>query len=139
MAKVTVKAKVSSSYRVGAFLLEDGIHATQTNAGDASWMHNHDNVIRYVDAQYKTSFFGIPVAEIEAGKTGDIMFSWILDDIWTYGSEKGEINGGIAWPARNDEKLHMVVFATMSDGQGGYVIANVIDCPVNGVTQFEYR
>lgn len=139
VAKVTVKAKVSSSYRVGAFLLEDGIHATQTNAGDASWMHNHDNVIRYVDAQYKTSFFGIPVAEIEAGKTGDIMFSWILDDIWTYGSEKGEINGGIAWPERNDEKLHMVVFATMSDGQGGYVIANVIDCPVNGVTQFEYR
>ena len=55
VAKVTVKAKVASSYRVGAFLLEDGIYAKQTNAS-ADWMHNHDNVIRYIDAQYKNSF-----------------------------------------------------------------------------------
>jgi hypothetical protein len=51
----------------------------------------------------------------------------------------GEINGGIAWPERKDENLHLIVFVTMSDGQGGYVVANAIDCPINGETKFEYR
>ena len=138
VAKVTVKAKVASAYRVGAFLLEDGIYAKQTNAS-ADWMHNHDNVIRYVDAQYKTTFYGTPVAEIAAGETADTMLSWMLEDIWAYGTEKGEINGGIAWPARNNDKLHMVVFVSMSDGFGGYQVVNAIDCPINGVTPFEYK
>lgn len=139
VAKVTVKAQVSSSYRVGAFLLEDGIEAKQTNA-TASWMNTHDNVIRYVDAAYKTSYYGYPVAEIKAGETADIMFSWILDDIWEYGSEKGEINGGIKWPERNNDKLHVAFFVSMSDGEGGYVIVNALDCRnLNGETPFEYR
>jgi len=139
VAKVTVKAKETSLYRVGAFLVEDGVYAVQNNAGDNSWMHTHDNVIRYVDAQYKGSFYGIPVAEIESGRTGDIMFSWILDDIWEEGSDKGAVNGGIAWPERDNSRLHMVVFVSMSDGQGGYVLANVADCPVNGQTPYQYR
>ena len=139
VAKVTVKAQVSSSYRVGAFLLEDGIEAKQTNA-TASWMNTHDNVIRYVDAAYKTSYYGHPVAEIKAGETADIMFSWILDDIWEYGSEKGEINGGIKWPERNNDKLHVAFFVSMSDGEGGYVIVNALDCRnLNGETPVEYR
>ena len=138
VAKVTVKAAADASYRVGAFLLEDGIYAKQTNA-DADWMNTHDNVIRYVDASYKAKYYGYPVADIKAGKTADIMFSWYLDDIWEYGSNKGAINGGIAWPERNDEKLHMVVYVSMSDGQGGYYVANAIDCPINGETPFEYR
>lgn len=138
VAKVTIKAAADASYRVGAFLLEDGIYAKQTNA-DAEWMNTHDNVIRYVDASYKSKYYGFPVAEIETGKTADFMFSWFLDDIWEYGTNKGAINGGIAWPERNDEKLHMVVFVSMSDGQGGYFVANAIDCPINGETPFEYR
>ena len=138
VAKITVKAKVAGSYRVGAFLLEDGIYAVQT-AATADWMHNHDNVIRYIDAQYRNSFYGIPVADIAAGETADTMISWILEDIWAYGTERGEINGGIAWPARNNDKLHMVVFVSMSDGFGGYQVVNAIDCPINGVTPFEYK
>ena len=138
VAKVTVKAAADASYRVGAFLLEDGIYAKQTNA-DADWMNTHDNVIRYVDESYKAKYYGYPVADIKAGKTADIMFSWYLDDIWEYGSNKGAINGGIAWPERNDEKLHMVVYVSMSDGQGGYYVANAIDCPISGETPFEYR
>ena len=138
VAKITVKAKVAGAYRVGAFLLEDGIYAVQT-AATADWMHNHDNVIRYIDAQYRNSFYGIPVADIAAGETADTMISWILEEIWAYGTERGEINGGIAWPARNNDKLHMVVFVSMSDGFGGYQVVNAIDCPINGVTPFEYK
>lgn len=138
IAKVTVKAAADAAYRVGAFLLEDGIYAKQQSA-TAEWMHTHNNVIRYVDAAYKTTYYGYPLAEISAGKTADIMFSWLLDEIWEYGSEKGAINGGIAWPERKDENLHMVVFVSMSDGEGGYVVANAIDCPINGETPFAYR
>lgn len=139
VAKVTVKARSAASYRVGAFLLEDGIEATQVNAS-ADWMHIHDNVIRYVDASYKSSFYGYPLAELQSGETADIMFSWILDEIWEYGSGKGEINGGIAWPERNDENLHMVIFVSMSDGNGGYFVSNAIDVRnLNGQTKFEYR
>lgn len=138
VAKVTVKAAADAAYRVGAFLVEDDIYAKQTNA-DADWMNTHNNVIRYIDAAYKNTFYGYPVANIETGKTADIMFSWLLDEIWEYGTNKGAINGGIAWPERRDEKLHMVVFVSMSDGQGGYYVANAIDCPINGETPFEYR
>jgi hypothetical protein len=138
VAKVTVKAKVAASYRVGTYLVEDGIYAKQYSA-TADYMHTHDNVIRYIDAQHKGSFYGIPVAEIAEGKTGDAVFSWFLDEIWETGSNMGEINGGIAWPERKDENLHLIVFVTMSDGQGGYVVANAIDCPINGETKFEYR
>jgi thiol-disulfide isomerase/thioredoxin len=138
VAKVTVKAKVASSYRVGAFLVEDGVSAKYAYA-TADWMNTSNNVIRYVDASYKGSFYGIPVADIKAGETADTMISWILEDIWAYGTERGEINGGIAWPARNNDKLHMIVFVSMSDGFGGYQIVNAIDCPINGVTPFEYK
>lgn len=138
VAKVTVKAAADASYRVGAFLVEDGIYAEQKSA-TADWMHTHNNVIRYVDAAYKAKYYGYPVSDIEAGKTADIMFSWLLEDIWEYGSNKGAINGGIAWPERNNDNLHMVVFVSMSDGEGGYYIANAIDCPINGETPFEYK
>lgn len=139
VAKVTVKAKETSSYRVGAFLVENGVYAVQNNAGDASWMHTHNNVIRYIDAQYKSSYYGVPVAEIEAGRTGDIMLSWILDDIWEYGTEKGAVNGGMPWPERDNTRLRMIVFVSMSDGQGGYIVANAVDCPINGETPYQYR
>ena len=137
VAKVTVKAKLAASYRVGAFLVEDDVTAKYTYA-TADWMNTSNNVIRYVDAQYKNSFYGVPVADIAAGETADTMISWILDDIWTYGTEKGEINGGVAWAERNNEKLHMVVFVSMSDNTGNYQIVNSIDCPINGQTPFEY-
>jgi hypothetical protein len=33
----------------------------------------------------------------------------------------------------------MVVFVSVSDGFGGYQVVNAIDCPINGVTPFEYK
>lgn len=138
--KVTVKAAVDGEYRVGAFLLEDGIYAQQTNIKTGEeYMNTHNNVIRYVDSQYKGSFYGMPLTDnILAGKTADIMFAWDLDEIWEYGTEKGAINGGIEWPERIDANLRMVVFVSMKDAKGNYFLANVIDCPLSGETPFEY-
>ena len=148
VAKVTIKASKTASYRVGAFLLEDGVKATQYNAGSDDWMHTHDNVIRYIDAQTfingKSQFYGYPIGEVQAGKTGDYVFSWILNDIWENGSYAAEVNGGgMPWAERNDSKLHMAVFVCAVDvdekGNQFYRVVNAIDCPVNGDTKFEYR
>ena len=88
VANVTIKAAKSATYRVGAFLLEDGIYGNQSNAS-ADWMHIHDNVIRYIDAGTQT-FYGHLVGEIEAGKTADYAFGWLLDEIWKTGRINGE-------------------------------------------------
>lgn len=148
VAKVTVKASTTANYRVGAFLLEDGVKATQSSAGNDDWMHTHDNVIRYIDAQTftngKSQFYGYSLGEIKAGETADYVFSWLLNDIWEKGSDAAEsYGGGIPWAARDDSKLHMAVFVSAIDvddkGNQFYRVVNAIDCPVNGETKFEYR
>lgn len=139
VAKVTVKAKVDGTYRVGAFLLEDGIYAVQYGSNVEEYMNTHNNVIRYVDAEYKSNFYGYPVADIQAGKTADAMFSWILDEIWTNGSKKSEINGQTPWPERDNSRLEMAVFVCASDGRGGYDLVNSIICPISGETPYQYK
>ncbi len=147
VAKVTVKAAESGNYRVGAFLLEDGIYGRQTSA-TADWMHNHDNVIRYIDSRYysnagKEQFFGHSVGKVEAGKTADYVFAWRLDEIWEAGSLNGELYGGCQWDDVKKENLHIAVFvSTMGTDEKGnqyYYVSNAIDCPVNGKTPYEYR
>lgn len=145
IAKVTVKAAKDASYRVGAFLLEDGIYGKQTSAS-AEWMHTHDNVIRHIDASYYVggaeTFYGHSIGEIAAGKTADYAFAWLLDEIWKTGRRNGESYGGYSWDDPVIENLHMVVFVCTLDtnekGEQFYRVVNAIDCPINGKTPFEY-
>ena len=148
VAKVTVKAAQTGSYRVGAFLLEDGIYGKQTSAGEDDWMHNHDNVIRYIDSRYysnagREQFYGHSVGEVEAGKTADHVFVWMLDDIWSKGALAGEQYGGYYWDPFVENNLHLAVFvstiSTDDKGNEYYYVNNAIDCPVNGQTPYEYR
>ena len=147
VAKVTVKAAETGTYRVGSFLLEDGIYGKQTSA-TADWMHNHDNVIRYIDSRYfsntgKEQFYGHSVGLVEEGRTADYVFAWLLDDIWEEGALNGELYGGYYWDEFNKENLHLAVFVstvgTDEKGNQYYYVNNVIDCPVNGDTPYEYR
>ena len=144
--KATVKAAESGTYRVGAFLLEDGIYGTQVSAS-ADWMHNHDDVIRYIDSMYSVStrenYYGHSVGEIEAGKTADYVFVWNLDQIWEEGSDNGAINGGCEWSPFNMDKLHIAVFTSTigvdEKGEQYYYVNNVVDCPLNTDVPFEYN
>ena len=145
VAKVTIKAAASASYRVGAFLLEDGIYGKQSSA-TADWMHTHDNVIRHIDASFYIGdnyrYCGHSVGEIEAGKTADYAFAWLLDDIWKAGRRNGESYGGYRWDDPVVENLHMAVFVSSVDvnekGEEFYRVVNAIDCPICGKTPFEY-
>lgn len=145
--KVTVKAAEEGSYRVGAFLVEDGIYAIQHGGTAKDWMNTHDGVIRYIDSKYysggKDQYFGHSVGKIEKGKTADYVFDWDLDVIWSEGALKGEQYGNRYWDEFVMENLHLVVFvSTMgTDDKGNqyYYVNNVIDCPINGLTPYEYK
>ena len=128
--------------------MEDGVAGQQVSAGSDEWMHIHDDVIRYIDSQTLfnggAQFYGYSLGEIEAGKTADYVFAWILDEIWEAGSNAAEVQGGgKPWAPRDNSKLHMAVFVSAVDvdekGNQFYRIVNAIDCPVNGVTPYEYK
>lgn len=144
VAKVTVKAAVDAEYRIGAFLLEDGIYGVQSGGSAEDWMNTHDGVIRYIDSQYgKDQYFGHSVGVVEKGCTADYVFDWDLDVIWSEGALKGEQYGNYYWDEFVMENLHLVVFVSTigTDDKGNqfYYVNNVIDCPINGMTPYEYN
>ena len=144
VAKVTVKAAVDAEYRIGAFLLEDGIYGVQSGGTAEDWMNTHDGVIRYIDSQYgKDQYFGHSVGVVEKGCTADYVFDWDLDVIWSEGALKGEQYGNYYWDEFVMENLHLVVFVSTigTDDKGNqfYYVNNVIDCPINGLTPYEYK
>ena len=144
VAKVTVKAAVDAENRIGAFLLEDGIYGVQSGGSAEDWMNTHDGVIRYIDSQYgKDQYFGHSVGVVEKGCTADYVFDWDLDVIWSEGALKGEQYGNYYWDEFVMENLHLVVFVSTigTDDKGNqfYYVNNVIDCPINGLTPYEYK
>lgn len=144
--KATVKPAKTATYRIGAFLLEDGIYGKQTSATE-DWMHIHDDVMRYIDAPFKgyydSGYSGHLIGEIEKGETADYVFDWDLDVIWSEGALKGEQYGNYYWDEFVMENLHLVVFVSTigTDDKGNqfYYVNNVIDCPINGLTPYEYK
>ena len=122
--KVCVKAAETGQYRVGAWLLEDNIKGQQKGAPageENSWYHEFDDCIRIADSKSGTSYAGLKLGNIEAGKTAEKMFAWTLKDGWKV------------------ENLKLCVFVSVPDEKGySYIVNNVITAPVNGITQFEY-
>ncbi len=161
VAKVTIKAAVDGNYRIGAFLLEDGIYGKQNNAS-AEWMNVHDGVVRYIDSKDKKNqqYYGHTVGRVEKGMTTDYMFVWDLNQIWDDGTDACEVYAGTSWGNSKDNEatqtvkkgkaefvagkdLHMAVFAstvgTDLDGNEIYYVNNVVDCPVIGETPYQYK
>ncbi len=147
ITKATIKAGETGNYRIGAFLLEDGIYATQNNAGDNEWMHTHDGCIRYIDSEYYSGgsrqYYGHSVGKVEQGKTADYLFAWDLDEIWTAGNKAAGQNNAGKWEPFVEDNLHVVVFVSTigTDERGNefYYVNNVVDCRVNDTLEFEYR
>lgn len=134
VAKVTVKAAVDGSYRVGAMLLEDGISGKQINGEE--WMNTHDGCVRHIDARYKSdgkeSYYGHSLGTVEAGKTADYIFIWNLDDI------KDANDPNNYWDEFVEENLRIAVFVT-SAKDDAYYINNAVQTKLNTSIPFEYR
>lgn len=122
--KVCVKAAETNQYRVGAWLLEDNIKGQQKGAPvgeENAWYHDFDDCIRIADSKSGTSYSGVKLGTIDAGKTAEKMFVWTLKDSW------------------KAENLKLCIFVSVPDESGrSYTVNNVINAPINGETPFEY-
>lgn len=149
VAKVSMKAAETGTYRVGLVLLEDNIVAnssqSQTGSGVEDWMNTHNSCIRYMDSQYSTGtgtrFYGHSVGTVEKGKTADYVFVFDLETIWKNGILRAEQNSS-TWSSRwVSDELHLAAFVSTigTDGKNEfYYVSNVVDCPIDGETPFEY-
>ena len=122
----TVKAGVKGEFRVGAWLIEDGVFGAQQNYGVAEGDFNiHDHCIRVADSKVTGSdFSGHSLGVIEAGSTAERSFSIKIDN---------------AWEAEN---CRLVLFVTSPEtnsyGKSYFYVNNAVEMPLDGSIDFEY-
>lgn len=126
IARVQVKSSETAEYSVGAWLLEDNIFGTQdfyskyvTIFPDYDY-DTHNNCVRVADSKSGDAFSGYELGEIKAGKTAEKTFLLKLKSTWKL------------------ENMHLVVFVCKKGSDGNYTINNVIDCPIDSPTPYEY-
>ena len=136
----TVKAKETTEFRIGAWLLEDNIYGKQSvypdpykGTGDLIQpldgvdFNNHNNVIRLADSKAtNTDFSGFSLGVIEAGKTASREFAFKLKP-----------NGKGAYATWNHDNLRVIVFISTNEN-GKWLVNNVVKCPKHGSVDFEY-
>ncbi len=126
VARMTIKAAVNGSFRVGAWVLEDGLSGTQSNYGmpDNGYNFNiHNNVVRKADSRDNgsTSFAGHDMGQLNAGDTADYMFVITLDSSW------------------KKDNCHLLFFVTALDGSSYTVTNAVATNSLSEAVSFEYE
>jgi hypothetical protein len=132
---VTTSVKVSESgnYFVGAWLLEDNIFGTQNFERTVTKNKNYDydthhNCVRTIESYNGKNYAGYPLGKLQKGSTANMTFLLKVKK-----DDPKEPNKN--WKKEN---MHLVVFVTKENDKGKYTVNNVIDCPVDAVTPFEY-
>lgn len=129
----TVKAKTTGEFRVGAWLLEDGVFATQANNGitpvdGLENFNTHNNCVRIANSQLTSSdFSGFSLGTIEAGKTASMEFAFELKN-----------NGRGGKDYWNHDNLRVIVFISTKEGKN-WLVNNVVKAPKDGSVDFEYE
>lgn len=126
IARVSVKSSEKAEYAVGAWLVEDNLYGRQKIYTESVKVlegidyDTHNNCVRVADSESAGSFKGHELGLIQAGKTAKKTFLLRVGSKWKL------------------ENLHLIVFVTKKDEKGAWSINNVIDCPVDKATPFEY-
>ena len=126
IARVSVKSSEKAEYAVGAWLVEDNLYGRQKIYTESVKVlegidyDTHNNCVRVADSESAGSFKGHELGLIQAGKTAEKTFLLRVGSKWKL------------------ENLHLIVFVTKKDEKGAWSINNVIDCPVDKATPFEY-
>lgn len=120
-----VKAAEAAEFRIGAWLLEDGIYGQQSNYTELRDNFNiHDNCIRLADSKVTGSdFTGHSLGEIEVGSTAERSFSLSVDSGW------------------NIDNCRLVLFVSapeLRNGQKYFYVNNAVEMPVSGTIDYEY-
>ena len=129
--KALVKAKESTEFRIGAWLLEDGIYGVQANNNytplDGVDFNTHNNCIRTAYSnQTNSDFTGFSLGIIEAGKSASHEFAFSLKN-----------NGTGDQTHWNHDNLRLVVFISTKEGDN-WLVNNVVKIDKNGSVDFEY-
>ena len=106
--RMTVKAAVAGKFRVGAWVLENGITGRQSNYGMDGEFGTHDNVVRLADSKNGSSYTGHDIGYLNAGDTSDYLFVISLDSKW------------------DQNKCHLVLFVSAPNDNGNYVVTNTV-------------
>ncbi len=121
---VSLKAAQASEFRVGAWLLEDGVYGPQKNYNQGYWTgdyNNHDNCIRYADSRVSNiDYSGFSVGTLDAGQEIRYAFTIDLDDKWV------------------KENCHVTVFVTTPDDGMEYTVNNAVDVPLGESIAYAY-
>ena len=121
LVNVEVKAAKANSYRVAAWLLEDGIYSLQSGMSE-SWHNTHDNALRYAAGKSsQLSFVGDKLGEVAAGQKAGKVFVLPVEDEWV---------------ADNCEVLILV---TAADENGNYDVVNCALCQVGEIVTYDYK
>ena len=119
-----IKAGTAGSYRLAAWVLEDGIVGKQRNYGAADefgiGFDVHENCIRYIYGQNAAKDFTGKSFKLEEGETADMFVIFDMPSYWV------------------TENLHVVVFASAQDGTS-YIVNNCVDIPVNSSAAYSYK
>ena len=115
-----VKANTTGEYRVGMWVLEDGIESPQNNALSSA-DNTHNNCVRYVDSKAGgRDYSGLSVGTINSGEYANTRFILDVENHW------------------NMENCHVVVFVSSKESDGKFYVNNIIDVPLNGSVGFNY-
>ena len=152
--KACVKAAVTTEFRVGAWLLEDGLVYDQhryKNGGDDYYTETHDNCVRIADSKVtSTNYLGHSIGLVNSGETSEYVFVWDLDSnpespVMTWNKKVGTSQMYKTCLKPDLKNCRVVVFASvpMNDGPATTdnpvaIITNVVECPLNGEVQFCY-
>ena len=109
IVRMTVKAATSNSFRVGVWVLENGLTGTQANYGMEGEFNTHDNVVRVADSKeaYSNSYAGHDIGYLNAGDTSDYVFVIPLDAEWVH------------------DNCHLLLFVSALDGSS-YTVTNAV-------------
>ncbi len=126
---IGVKSGKTQEYRVGLFLVEDGIVSPQTGDKEEYAEYHldiHDNAIRatYDGCPIDNSIFtGESLGIIESGKTGEISLSVTLKDEWV------------------SENLRLAIFVTArsESDNNRFITKNIIECGIETKVAYSYN
>ena len=120
VVRMAVKAAETGTFRVGCWLLEDGIQAQQSNyQGVPGNFNTHNNCVRIADSKASaTNYSGVELGTVEQGKIGEKVFAMSLK-----GYKK--------------ENCKLVLFVSAAES-GKYTVNNAVSCPLEGTVAFEY-
>lgn len=109
IVRMVIKVNESGDYRVGAWLLENGLSGKQTDYGMGGDFSTHDNVVRRADSKdtYSASYAGHDMGHLNAGDTADYVFVISLDPEWVL------------------DNCHLLLFVSSLEGKS-YRVTNAV-------------